>query len=95
MSDSPSTPSTADARPMFDDLGRPSITDSMKAQIAQSFAAVPPDKRSAFILIVDDRGNARGHLAVRVGDVFKVAAGGGYQMQTKRPSGFIGIEAAW
>lgn len=67
----------------------------MKAQIADAFSVVPKGKRGALLVIVDDRGVARGHLAAKLGDHWKVAGGGGFSFTEKRPFGFVGVEGAW
>lgn len=81
--------------PQADDLGRPAITETMKAQIAQAFTVVPPNRRGALLFIADETGVVRMHVAARIGSSWKVAAGGGYEIGARRPSGFVGVEAAW
>ncbi len=78
---------------MADELNRPPVTNSIKARIAESFAHVPRGKRGALLVIADESG-ARFHLAARVGGTWKVAAGAGKPWDA-RPSGYVGVEAAW
>lgn len=82
-------------REPVDALGRPTISAQMKARINAEFAIVPEGKRSALLVIVDDTGVARAHLAARLGDSWKVAAGGGFAIREKKPVGFIGIMGSW
>lgn len=44
--------------------------------MAESFAAVPDGKRGALVVIADEHGS-RALLAAKLGDHWKVAAGGG------------------
>lgn len=89
-----SEPATASTP--IDHLGRPTIAEQMKLQIAESFRVVPADKRAALILIGDTRtGDVRLHLAARFDDGWKVAAGGGFAVPDKRGYGFLGLEKVW
>jgi hypothetical protein len=76
-----------------DHLGRPLISDSLKAQIEQAFTPIPEDKRAALLVLVDEQG-ARMHFAAKIGDHWKVAAGGGWDW-TGKPQGAVAIQAVW
>lgn len=85
----------SDAVKHLDELSRPSISEQVKARINREFAVVPEWKRSALLLIVDESGVARAHLAARIGDTWKVAAGGGFAIRERKTSGYVGIIGAW
>lgn len=61
---------------MPDELLRTPIADSVKRLIADSLEAVPAGKRGALLVIADEQG-ARAMLAARLGEHWKVCAGGG------------------
>lgn len=79
---------------MSDSLGRPNVSEPIKAAITEAFKAVPDGKRGAFLVIGDEKG-ARVHLAARIEGSWKVAAGGGWAYGAKRPIGYVAIEASW
>lgn len=89
----PQHPSAGDA------FGRPEISPSLRAKIDEAFKAVPDHRRGALLVVAeaDQSGGVevRAHLAARLGDHFKVAAGAGWQWDARRPAGYVGIEAAW
>ena len=78
--------------PAVDDLGRPSIAPSIKAQIDQAFDGL--EGRGAVLIIADETGT-RAHLAAKLNDHWKVAAGAGWTWADKKPSGFVTIAATW
>ncbi len=78
---------------MPDAYGRTPITDSVKQAIADAFAAVPAGKRGALLILVDEQG-ARAMLAARLGQHWKVAAGGGATWRGPI-TGQVAIEASW
>ena len=79
-----------------DDLGRPSIAEQMKARINAEFATVEPGKRAALVLLVDESGVARMHVAAKFGENWKVAAGGGVRVKDpRRPLGYFGVVGSW
>lgn len=78
-----------------DTFGRPSISEGMKRQVEDAFKVVPSDKRSAVLVIVDERG-ARAHLAARLNGQWKVAGGAAFPwVGEEKPSGWVGIVGAW
>ena len=77
---------------VVDDLGRPAVADQDRQRIREAFAGL--SGRGALLIIADDTGT-RGHLAAKFGEHWKVAAGGGFAWDTKKPSGFIAVEATW
>ena len=79
----------------IDTLGRTTISDAVKRQVADTFAAVPEGKRGALLVRADLDGNAVAQLAARFGDTWKVAAGGGVNLRERRPTGYVAVEAAW
>lgn len=81
--------------PRVDALGRPTIAEQMKARISAEFATIEPGKRGAVVILVDESGVARAHLAAKLGDSWKVAAGAGFALREKKPVGFIGIMGSW
>lgn len=81
---------------MTDPLGRPLIAEGMKRQIEQAFAVVPDGKRGALLVIADvETKTARAHLAAKIHDHWKVAAGVGVPWDGKKPEGWIGVMGAW
>ncbi len=78
---------------MPDPFGRTPIADSVKLAIDQAFATVPEGKRGALLVIADERG-PRAMLAARLGDHWKVAAGGGVPWGGK-VYGTAAVEASW
>jgi hypothetical protein len=77
-----------------DALGRPVVSEPIKAHIQAAFQAVPPGKRGALLIIADERGT-RAHLAAKLGDHWKVAGGSGWTWGSTRPSGWVAIEGTW
>lgn len=77
-----------------DALGRPVVSDQDKARISALWTTIPEGKRAALLIIADDTG-ARGHVAAKLGDHWRVGAGSGWQLGEKRPRGYIGIEGVW
>lgn len=98
MSDDPNVitmRAIADAQgPSDAELGRTPISDAIRDQIRVAFEGIPDKKRGAVLVIADDYG-VRGHLAARLGESWKVAAGGGFDYGEKRPSGYCAIEFAF
>ncbi len=81
---------------MGDELGRPYLDDAALQRLREAFLVIPEGKRGALILIADTSDKtARAHLAARLNGTWRVAAGGGFAWDTKKPSGWIGVEAAW
>jgi len=79
---------------ILDAYGRTPISDGMKAQIALELAAIPKGKRGAVVFVGTEDG-AQAHFAARIGDRWKVAAGGGWRVNEKRPSGHVSVEYAF
>jgi hypothetical protein len=77
---------------MPDTLGRPDVAPSIREAIARAFDGV--EGRGALLMIADERGT-RAHLAAKLADHWKVAAGGGFNWSEKKPSGFVAVEAVW
>jgi hypothetical protein len=81
---------------MPDQFGRPFIEDADRQRVREAFSAIPKNKRAALLLIADtDTKAVRAHLAANINGTWKVAAGGGWIVSEKRPSGWIAVEAAW
>lgn len=78
-----------------DDLFRPVLTEEQTARISTLFSSLPENKRAAVLVIADLSGTARATVAARLGKHFQVAAGAGYTLGEKRPSGYIGIEGSF
>ncbi len=78
--------------PALDPLGRTSIAEGMKRQIDEAFAGL--QGRGALIVIADEHG-ARAHLAAKLGDHWKVAAGVGVDWIGTKPVGWVGIIGSW
>jgi hypothetical protein len=70
--------------PQLDELGRPYVGDDTKHVIREALDALPTNKRGALLLIADESGT-RAHLAARIGDHWKVAAGSGFSGRTNVP----------
>jgi hypothetical protein len=66
----------------------------MKALIDDAFSLVPEGKRGALLVIADEQG-ARAHLAAKLNDRWKVAAGLGVPWQGEKPSGWVAVQASW
>lgn len=81
---------------MPDALGRTPLADGMKKQIADAFKEVPEGKRGAVLIVHDiDRNETRAHLAAKVGENWKVAAGAGFDWAGKKPTGWVGVGGSW
>lgn len=65
-------------------LGRTPISDAVRLSISDAFRAVPEGRRSALLVIADERG-ARA----------MVAAGTAVEWTGKRPTGYVSIEGSW
>ena len=83
-----------DVQTVRDALGRAPLSNWMKAKIDAELSAIPGDKRGAVIVVADETG-ATAHLAARFGDHWKVAAGGGWKWDERRPTGSVSVELAW
>lgn len=79
---------------MADPFDRPPIAPSIKAAIDQAFQGLDASDRGALLIIADEQGT-RAHLAAKLNDHWRVAAGAGWQWAEKKPSGFVAIEASW
>jgi hypothetical protein len=77
---------------MNDELGRPLVSESDLQRIRMTLSTIPEGKRGAILLIADESGTARAHVAAKINDSWKVAAGVGYDWNTKKPAWFIGLE---
>jgi len=91
----PESPATTPAIDIPDDLIdlRPSISDQVKLQIAQSLAAVPAGKKGALLVLADEHG-ARAMLAARLNDSWKVAMSAG-SAWTGHVTGTVAVEGSW
>jgi hypothetical protein len=78
----------------LDPLGRTPIASMMKARIAEALRTIDEDKRGAVLVLVDDRG-AQAHIAAKLNGSWKVAGGLSVPWETRKPTGWIGIEGAW
>lgn len=80
---------------MPDALGRPDLAASDRAAITQAFEGITG--RGALLVIVDPTDKvARGHVAAKLGEHWRVAAGAGFVWEGKRKtSGWLGIERVW
>ncbi len=79
---------------MDDELGRPYLDDAALERLREAFQVIPEGKRGALIVIADGQ-SVRAHLAARLNGHWKVAAGGGFTWETKKSSGWIGVEGVW
>lgn len=86
-------PQSSDVQTL-DALGRTPLADGMKRQIESAFSIVPEGKRGALIVIADEQ-SARLHVAAKLGEHWKVAAGLGVPYTGQAPSGWIGVLGAW
>lgn len=82
------------ATALVDALGRPEVSGEIRTAIDNAFKALPEHKRGAVLVIADEHG-ARGQLAARFGDSWKVAAGAGFDFGEKRPAGYVAVEYAF
>lgn len=78
-----------------DELFRPVISDAKKQQIRTAFDSLPARKKAAILVLADLDGNATATVAAKLGKHWKVAAGAGWQLGDKRPSGYVGIEGSF
>lgn len=79
---------------MPDDLGRPTISDGMKSRVSDALNSLPPDTAHAALLVIThEDGITRGHVAAKIGQSWKVAGGGGFEWEEKKPYGYIAL--AW
>jgi hypothetical protein len=76
-----------------DALGRRPIADAIKAQIDAAFQSVPEGKRGALLVLATEDG-VTAHVAAKLGDHWKVAAGCGTTWQGK-VNGSVAIMGAW
>ncbi|HXG72284.1 MAG TPA: hypothetical protein VNJ04_16865 [Gemmatimonadaceae bacterium] len=79
---------------MTDALGRPEVGKTIKESIATAFAVVPDDKRGALLIIATEDG-ARAHLAAKIGEHWKVAAGAGWTWETHDVGAFVSVQGVW
>ena len=62
---------------MLDRMDRTPIADAVKRDMAAAFATIPDGKRAVLIAVATEDG-AKVQVAAKLDDVWKVAAGGGY-----------------
>lgn len=80
--------------PDLDRFGRPVIQDEARERIRQAFQGV--DGRGALILVGDTQTKTmRGHVAAKLGDSWKVAAGGGFDWGTHEPFAEFVLVKTW
>lgn len=77
-----------------DPLGRTPIAEGMKRQIEDAFKVVPEGKRGALLVMADEHG-ARAHVAAKIGDRWKIAAGAGVPWTGDKPSGWVSVVGSW
>lgn len=76
-------------------VSRPPVSEPIKNAIRDAFAIVPEGKKNAFLGIYDiDTKKVRLHYAWKIDDMWKVGAQIGWSIHSK-PTGFVGVEAAW
>lgn len=81
---------------MKDALDRPLIAEGMKRQIEEAFRVVPEGKRGALLVIADmETQTARAHLAAKVNNHWKVAAGVGVPWDGRKPEAWVGVVGSW
>lgn len=76
----------------LDELDRPVLASDLRQAIDNAFEGV--DGRGAMIIVADETGT-RAHLAAKLGDHWKVAAGGGIVWADPKPVGFVGVQWVW
>lgn len=76
-----------------DQFQRPLIAEETKHKISEAFTSLPTDKRGALLVLVDEQG-ARAHLAAKVGNHWKVAAGAGKPWDGPVTFG-VAIQGSW
>ena len=78
-----------------DELGRPSLAAADRARIREAFEGVRG--RGALVWITHPVDKVtRGHVAAKIGDHWKIAAGGGFTWEgPKRGDGWFGVERTW
>lgn len=79
---------------MPDALGRPEVGQTIKDAISTAFAVVPEGKRGALLVIATEDG-ARAHLAAKIGNHWRVAAGAGWVWETRDVGAFVAISGVW
>ena len=78
---------------MPDELGRPILSEGMKAQMDAALAVIPDGKRGALLIIADENG-VRAMLAAKLGSSWRVAAGAGISVSGHRRGG-IYLSGSW
>jgi hypothetical protein len=76
----------------MDDLDRPVVSPSIKDAIDHAFDGV--QGRGALVVIADEQGT-RAHLAANLNGHWKVAAGAGFDWATRKPNGYVAVQAVW
>jgi len=77
-----------------DAWGRPLLASEDRARIREAFQGVVG--RGALVWIVHPiTKETRGHVAARIGETWKVAAGGGFRWEGKKADAWFGIEKVW
>jgi hypothetical protein len=85
----------------LDLLGRTPLSAGMKRQIDLALQEIPEGKRAVLLVVAtaetDQPAEMRGHVAARLDDGWKVAAGGGFKLTPEKPLayGWFGIEKSW
>jgi hypothetical protein len=77
----------------IDALGRPVIDGPIRDAIRNAFDSIPEGKKGALLLVADQDG-VRLHVAARIGDHWKVAAGAGVTVDKGYSYG-VSVEATW
>ena len=76
-----------------DTFGRTPIADAVKRSIDDAFTAVPDGNRAALLVIADESG-ARVHVAAKLSDGWKVAAGAG-RTWSGDVTGTVSVVGVW
>lgn len=79
---------------MPDALGRPILAEGMKRQIEEAFKVVPDGRRGALLIVGNEQG-ATAHVAAKINDCWKVAAGAGVLWNGAKPTGWVGVAGSW
>jgi hypothetical protein len=81
----------------LDPLGRTPLAEGMKRMIADALKDLPPDAKAALLVVGDTQTKTvRAHFVANLpGEGWRVAAGPGFNYESKKFDGWVAVEKVW
>jgi hypothetical protein len=80
-----------------DEFGRPQLSPDLKKAASAAFSTIPDGKKGTIVLVADKGSDTiQAHVAAKIGDHWKVAAGAGWEWGKKEPDTvFVAVGGSW